>query len=118
MYWRQIAPVLDDMRVLTAADGIPLALLCDALADYVAARKAIDTAEEETGTRFIAATDKGNLIQHPAVGVANKSWERVLKACREFGLTPSSRSSVRVAGAERDDDPLLDLLRRKGVTGS
>ena len=73
-----------------------LALLCDSIADYVAAREIVRSAAEDQTTRFLAHTDKGNVIQHPAVSVMHHAWERILKSGREFGLTPSSRSGVKV----------------------
>ena len=109
-HWRAIVPVLADMGVLTKADGTALALLCDALVDYLAAGKVIDAAAHGRAARFTAVTPQGCVIQHPAVGVRNRAWERVLRVLRDFGLTPSSRSGIVVAPKGAKDDWLGNLL--------
>ena len=66
------------------------------------------------GVKFIATTDKGNVIQHPAVGVRNKAWERVVKLARQFGMTPSARAGMAIANAaDEQRDPLLTLLHER-----
>lgn len=114
-HWRKVAPELERLGILTVVDTVAFGLLCDALVDYVLAREVVEAAAEEGGVRFVATTDKGNIIQHPAVGVMNKAWERVLKACREFGMTPSSRTSLQTESGDAADDPLFKLLRGRGM---
>lgn len=110
--WAKIAPLLYEHDLLTRLDAVALALLCSALADFILAREIVEKAEEETGTRFITQTDKGNIIQHPAVGVMNKAWEKVVKLCREFGMTPSARAGLAIANKQPPADPMTDLLTR------
>ena len=110
--WARIAPLLEKEGLLTRLDGTALALLCEPLADYILAREIVDAAAQESGTRFITTTDKGNLIQHPAVGVMNKAWEKVVKLLREFGMTPSARAGLAIANKKPPEDPMADLLRR------
>ena len=109
-HWKKIAPMLDDIGVMTVIDGIALALLCEALGDYIRARGIVERVADE-GQPFLTTTDKGNVIQHPAVGVMNKAWERVLKMLREFGMTPSSRSGLET-GKPDDVDPVSLLMAR------
>ena len=40
-FWGQLAPILDQMGVLTTADPDSLAMLCDVLAEYVEAREIV-----------------------------------------------------------------------------
>lgn len=115
-YWPELAKVLSEMGVLTLADKTGLALLCEPLADYLMARDVVEAAAEKEGVMFISTTEKGNVIQHPAVGVMNKAWERVVKMLREFGLTPASRAGLQVEKPPGDQDPLLALLKaRRGL---
>lgn len=112
--WREIAPWLHQNGLLTRLDQTALALLCEPLADYLAAREIVDEAAAEKGTRFVTTTDKGNIIQHPAVGVMNKAWEKVVKLLREFGMTPSARAAIHVdAEQEAENDPLTAILRER-----
>lgn len=109
-YWSELAPWLERANLLTRLDQAALALLCQSLSDYLAARAVVDAAAEQTGTRFVSVTDAGNVIQHPAVGVLNRAWERVVKLLREFGMTPSSRAGLHLPEAESEDD-LLAMIR-------
>ena len=89
--WSQHADELVGLGLLTLVDDFSYALLCQAYADYVEAVELV----RENG--LIATSDKGSVYQHPAVGIMNKAAERLMKACREFGLTPSARSGMNVA---------------------
>jgi len=119
-YWHQISPLLEDAGVLTVLDQVALGLLCKAITDYLLACEIVEAEagqvkEDDRGNlmpamRFVTVTDKGNLIQHPGVGVMNRAWERVVKLLREFGMTPSARASIHVDGAEPEDQ-LLSMIR-------
>ena len=111
-HWRKIAPWLKESGLLTVLDTIALGLMCNALADYFEAGEVVESAAKENdGVKFVSITDKGNVIQHPAVGVQNKAWERVVKLLREFGMTPSSRAGMAITNAKGEDqDPLLKML--------
>ena len=113
-HWRQIAPLLIEAKLLTVLDTIALGLLCDALAEYLEAGEIIEAAAKCGQVKFISVTDKGNVIQHPVVGVRNKAWERVIKLARQFGMTPSARAGMAIANvADDQQDPLLTLLQER-----
>ena len=86
-------------------DTTILTLHCEAFADYVAAREVV-TAEGITST-----TDKGNVIQHPAVGVMNRAWERTIKTAKEIGLTAAGRVKTRAAEPAANESKLKTKLR-------
>lgn len=107
-WWAEIAGQLAEMGVMTAPNRVPLGLLVDALADYLAASKELS----EQGMTF--KTDKGYVGQHPAVSIRVNAWERLLKVCKEFGLTPASRTSVRmVGGKEKPEDNKSRFFKAK-----
>ncbi len=107
-YWEDLCKILEDMGVLTIADGKALEMLCDAYADYRDCQ-AIVKKEGRTYITFSVAGDK--LIKaHPAVSQASDAWKRVKSMMSEFGLTPSSRSGVK--GKSADIDPLEAFLDR------
>jgi P27 family predicted phage terminase small subunit len=95
-YWKDIGSVLDGMKVMTVADRVALGLLADALARYVAAKGAVYGTAKEPGTGLLTFNGSGTPIKHPMALLMAEAWEQVLKTCREFGLTPSSRTGVRL----------------------
>src|SRR4029453_9887755 len=70
--WLELAPVIEAANIGTKLDGVSFELLVDALADY---------------RRFRAGD-----VKHAAF--AASAWKRCLRAMSEFGLSPSSRTSV------------------------
>jgi P27 family predicted phage terminase small subunit len=93
-WWRRIRPLLVQMQVMTGADPVALGLLCDALADYMAAR----TVVEKQGSTFETNGDAGTMLrQRPEVYIAADAWRRAKLMMTEFGLTPASRAKVSAA---------------------
>ena len=86
--------------------------MCESLADYLTARSILDAEAKSGGVRFITTTDKGNVIQHPIVGVMNKAHERLIKLLREFGMTPSARAGIAIANKEAKADPMTELFQK------
>ena len=112
--WRRLAPELHSIGLLTEADRESFGCYCVAWSQLRAARKAIDT------HGLTVPTEKGNVIQNPAVGTANRSMDILRAFANEFGCTPSSRGRMDV-GERPKANPLEELLielasaRRKGA---
>lgn len=105
--WRQIAPLLGEMRVLTTSDTQALGLLCDALAEYVVAREVI---RQHGMTYECTTTSGGTMIRtRPEVAIAADAWRRANTMLQQFGLTPSSRAKVQAA-PEEETDPFEELF--------
>jgi P27 family predicted phage terminase small subunit len=102
-HWKEVSAELDLMGVLTTADAQALALFCDALSEYVAARHEVLT----VGATYSSETESGGLIvrPNPAVAMASDAWRRLKSMATEFGLTPASRSKVGGAGKELPANP-------------
>lgn len=97
-YWQQIAEQLSGMGVLALSDQLPMGLLCDALAMYVAAKQEVaDDGLSQMGSR-------GGKVLNPAVRAMNTAWEQVLKASRELGLSPAARTRLRSVAEEGGTD--------------
>lgn len=110
-WWERVRPLLVRMNVLTSADPVALGLLCDALAEYVAAREQV---ERDGRTYESISVRAGTMIRaHPAVGIQADAWRRAKLMLTEFGLTPASRSKVTVADAG-PADPLEEWERGTG----
>lgn len=86
--WRRIANALHDAGLLKGIDRAALAAYCNAWARW----KQAELLVQEGG--LLSETSNGNVIQAPAVGVANVAMRDMLKILKEFGMTPSSRSRL------------------------
>lgn len=103
--WKRIAPLLSKNGLLTEADITSLAGYCQAYHRWIECEKLIRT------YGYTDTTDKGNVIQRPEVGAANKALELMLKYGKEFGLTPSSRTSLHIEKTEEVEDPFMIFLK-------
>lgn len=86
----ELAPLLVKMRVLTQIDVDHFALLCDAWQRRHDAQLVL----EEEGAYI--TTEKGFVVQHPAMNALAKSIELIRKLNADFGLNPSARSGLKL----------------------
>lgn len=96
-HWDEIGGMLYGMGLMGAPYTLALALLVEALADYIRRAEQCETTPEVT------ETEKGS-FPHPIFGMKDKAWDRVLKAAQQFGLTPATISQV-TADKAKEDDP-------------
>lgn len=87
--WQKVCRSLAQMGILSTADRMAIACYAEAAAEL---SRTVDLVLEAGLT---TETDKGNVIQHPLVGIKNKAAERVGKFEAKLGLSPSSRSTVK-----------------------
>lgn len=87
--WKKACKSLEQMGILSTADRMTIACYAEAAAEL--SRTVALVLEAGLTTE----TDKGNVIQHPLVGIKNKAAERVGKFEAKLGLSPSSRSTVK-----------------------
>ena len=95
-WWPEIAGQLAEMAVMTAPYAVTLALLTDALADYLEVKEALK------GEPLTYTTDKGSVGKNPLVTIKEDAWKRVILAAKEFGLTPASRTRTRIESAGKE----------------
>jgi P27 family predicted phage terminase small subunit len=86
------------MRVVTTADAVALGMLCDALAKYDLAKGIVEA------EGIIAVGRDGTIREHPASRTQDSAAERIVRLCREFGLTPSARAVVKVPDQKPPED--------------
>lgn len=101
--WREITRSLAEVGLVTKLDRVPMALLVDALTQYLRAKELISTDGALDGKKITHKTGTGSVIQHPAVGIMNKAWERVLKVSLQFGMTPAARAGLKGKEADQSD---------------
>jgi P27 family predicted phage terminase small subunit len=102
--WNEIAPMLTRAGVISPADAKALEMYCFIYAEWRQAIKALkregSVMTHSTGSRQVSAE----------YTVAKGLLEQLLKLSREFGMTPSSRTSINsmIDDAQNDDmDKLL-----------
>lgn len=87
--WRQVAPMLRRLQVLTELDVIALEMLCDAVADYRHARA-------ERGDDFVVRSAKGSEMVSQWLVAAQMSGKRAEGLMAKFGMDPASRTRLMV----------------------
>src|SRR5579863_8823625 len=103
--WKRLVRVLRHMKLLTEADYVALGNLCAAYSRMVKAERKL----AEAGLLY--KTQSGYVQQSPLLAIINSSVETITKLCREFGLTPSSRSRIQLLSSENQQagDGILDF---------
>lgn len=87
--WRRLCPILERMKILTEADGIALAGLCIAVAEESECQSKID------GSGLLIETKRTGMIRlNPLIQLRELARRRRDRLLREFGFSPSSRSSL------------------------
>lgn len=98
-WWPQVSQELIAMGVLTTADLLACSMLVDQIGWYMHWRAMLESEGKE-----MQLSKDGMLKMHPAWAAMNEAWDRVLKASREFGMTPSSRVGLTTSKAEKNND--------------
>jgi len=109
--WKQLAPVLLDMGVLTKADRLALARYCRLFMRWRRAEDFLDKHGEVYPIRKVVTDRDGNervevvgSAPFPQVAIAAKLADQLLRLEQNFGLTPSARSRIQVPGKSKDAD--------------
>lgn len=93
--WEELAPQLLKAGLLTNVDGIAFSLLCRDIADLDKVEQKlieIDSWVDETPNKF--------KVQSVWLNIRNRLHDDVLKLCKEFGMTPGSRSTLKTNTAD------------------
>ena len=102
-----------DMAAMLARHGVMTELDAGALSRYAVVWCRWIDAEVEIKRRGpVVKTEGGNIIQNPFLAVANKCLLQMAQLESEFGLTPSSRSRIRMAEPAETVDPFEEFLNR------
>ncbi|MFW1676443.1 phage terminase small subunit P27 family [Pontibacter sp. JAM-7] len=108
--FKNVCDLLEDMGVLTIADGMALELLCDAYAEW----RDLDKLIKSKGHIYTTVATSGEEVikGNPAVAMRADAWKRVKSMAAEFGLTAASRTKIQTNTPE-ETDPLEEYLKRK-----
>ncbi len=103
--WNRVSPLLHKVGLLTEVDIMPLAAYCANYSMFVQAEKA-------KRIRGKLVLDFGNYeCQIPEIGIASTAMKQMVTFAKEFGMTPSARTSVHIDKPEDTKDPLLEFIR-------
>jgi P27 family predicted phage terminase small subunit len=105
--WHRITPLLHGAGLLTVIDGPALAAYCQSYATWVEAQEEI----RRSGT-VIRSLHNQPMVS-PYVKVANVAWQQWTRMLTEFGMSPSSRSRVKVPDAPPATDPYTEWKNRR-----
>lgn len=124
--WAQLAPTMIPMRVLTTADVWTFARYCEAFARYLELRQFL-ASKGSASTVYPVKDADGNvryMLEIPQAAEYRQLHKMLLALEREFGLTPSARSRIRieasgpshsgVSAAEDEGQALLRLVSHGG----
>ena len=111
--WRRMAKELEPLGILTKLDKAVFAVYCEAFSIWAKATKEI----QEKGMIFstpgktktykdgsVEKTGGGFPIMNPYFPIANKAKEQMMKALIEMGMTPSSRTRVKVVERQPEEE--------------
>jgi P27 family predicted phage terminase small subunit len=104
--WRRRAREFVEIRMLTSADLGLLAAYCESYGRFADASKEFN----ELGAPYYYETVHGGKAKHPLVGIIDTAEQSMLRNGSEFGLTPSSRSRLKISPQKPHVDPNDPLL--------
>lgn len=114
IHWDRMIEITRAARTLTEADGDALAMLCLSFEEYRAADIIVRDEGEICRTEHTTKdgrTYKGGPYQHPAVGIRTNAWKKIVRLLREFGLTPSARSGMKMTASGKEENPIAEALK-------
>lgn len=97
--WRRMAKDLEPLGLLTNLDKAVFASYCQAFSTWSQATKKV----QEGG--FVFKAPNGMPMMNPYLPIVNKANEQMMKALIELGMTPSSRSRIKVDAPKKETDP-------------
>jgi P27 family predicted phage terminase small subunit len=109
--WDRMVPLLTTLKMLTLIDRAALACYCQNWARWVEAEQSL----AENG--LIVKSPNGCPIQNPYLGVANTAQKHLKAFIVEFGLSPASRTRIRVGGEKPEDDLDSFINNPQGAAG-
>jgi P27 family predicted phage terminase small subunit len=97
-HWSTLGPQLVAIGLLSVIDGDVFAIHCDNVTRYADVVEQLDELKN-----WHTTTPNGFEVQSVLLQIRNKLQDQIIKTAREFGLTPSARSSIRSVDAPQGD---------------
>lgn len=110
--WGRVAHQLQAQRVLTDVDRATLAGYCATYSTFIQCEDVLRKLQEQDKVfgGLVVKTSNGTMIQNPMVGIRNTALATMNKFAVELGMTPSSRTRIKVGdgtgtGKAKKNDP-------------
>lgn len=97
-HYKKISETLERLGVLTEIDGAALFAYCAAYGRWIEAEQTI----KEKGLLY--KSPAGAVGVSPMVRIANQAIDQMMKIASEFGMTPASRTKIKVDADDDDDE--------------
>lgn len=101
--WDELAPQLLNAGLLTDVDGISFGLLCRNVADMEKVEEKLKKIDD-----WIDTTPNGYKVQSVWFNMSRRLHDDILRLCKEFGMTPASRSTLKTNTADSSQQSLFD----------
>jgi len=102
--WRELAPKLERLGLLTELDGEKFAAMCMHWAVMVEAAKEI----KRRGVLVPSARGDGALVKNPALQILRDNSKAFDRYAGQFGMDPQSRGRIDLP--ESDEEGILEFL--------
>ncbi len=102
--WKRVVPELERLGLLTKVDDASLEGYCLAYA------RALEAGKHVKQSGLTVMTDKGFVLQNPAVSIERNAWNQVKQFAAEFGLTPAARGRMEMPDLPKEKDADSDFL--------
>ncbi|WP_417745077.1 phage terminase small subunit P27 family [Rosistilla oblonga] len=90
-YWRTVAPVLIDSKILTSGHLGAFAALCEAWQEYRLNQDWIVNNPES----LTFQTEKGYIAEDPRIRFRNNALDNLMKLWAKFGMTPKALADLK-----------------------
>lgn len=94
--WKYLCTELELMGTLATSDRGIMTAYCFAWGNFVKAKRKLNDLEADIPDPEVIPTEKGNLIQNPWLGIANRANADVVKYGAFLGLDPTSRTHIKI----------------------
>jgi P27 family predicted phage terminase small subunit len=101
--WNRIVPVLLRMRVLTEADQVVLACLCQTYSTLMEAQAKLKQAG------LLYQTRSGYVQQSPLLSIINNCVSIIARLSAEFGLTPAARVRLHATAEDKPKNKWAEI---------
>jgi P27 family predicted phage terminase small subunit len=107
--WKRVAPGLLINGLLTDVDKAVLAVYCECYSRWCEIESLISEQKKDTLVKgYIVIGSNGNTMINPLIRASKEAKDQMIRAAKEFGMTPSSRSDVRV-DANKEENPFAEI---------
>lgn len=105
--WKRISKELAVIGLISEIDMTGLATYCQQFSIW------FEASEHVKKTGLLVKSPNGYPVQNPYLSIANKAMERMVRILTEFGMTPASRSRIKMSLL-----PTGELPTGRGRTGT